>query len=204
MEDKKINYTFFHWGPFLYKTILNKEEIQKINDLCDKNNKDYRINLAGLMNQEYEVDRKKIFPIIAPYLQSYLQAYVEHHNKFAPPSIELLSCWVNYMTKYESNPIHTHGGDLSFIIFTSVPEKLKEEYKNKISRSKPGTINFIYKLEDENMCINGHNFLPEPGDFFIFPGKLHHYVNTFSCDGERISVSGNIKFKNNLNGQENI
>ena len=83
-------------------------------------------------------------------------------------------------------------------------EKLKEEYAATKSTSKPGTINFVHKLENEDMSINSHSFFPVVGDFFIFPAKLNHYVNTFSCDGERISVSGNVKFtvpkKNNLNG----
>jgi len=58
MKNKKIDYNFFHWGPFLYKTTLNKEEIKEIRNLCSKNNKDVRDTLAGLINHEYEVDVK--------------------------------------------------------------------------------------------------------------------------------------------------
>lgn len=204
MAVKKINYDFFYWGPFLFKTILTQEDIQKIHTLCSKDNEDFRTELAGLIDQEYKIDNKKIFTIIYPYLQSYVQAYTKHHKKSVLPGMELLSAWVNYMTKYESNPIHTHEHDLSFVIFINVPEKLKEEYAATKSTSKPGTINFVHKLENEDMSINSHSFFPVVGDFFIFPAKLNHYVNTFSCDGERISVSGNVKFtvpkKDNLNG----
>jgi len=195
MINKKIDYNFFHWGPFLYKTTLNKKEIKEIRNLCSKNNKDVRDTLAGLIDHEYEVDTKKIFPIIAPYIQSYMQAYSEHYNRLLPPKIKLTSCWVNYMTKYESNPIHHHdGGDLSFVMFTGVPKKLKEEYNKTKSRSSPGTINFVYKLEKENFNINYHSFFPTVGDFFIFPADLNHYVNNFRSSGERISLSGNLNF----------
>jgi Txe/YoeB family toxin of Txe-Axe toxin-antitoxin module len=208
MEDKKVTYNFFHWGPFLYKTRLNKEELEKIRSLCSKDNKDVRESLAGLINYEHEIDHKKIFPIIVPYLRSYVQAYTEHHNKPLPAKMELMSSWVNYMTKYESNPIHTHEDDLSFVIFTKIPEKLKEEYDTIVSRSKPGTINFVYKVDDEEMSINTHSFFPTVGDFFIFPAKLNHYVNTFRSDGERVSVSGNLKLsepeRTDLNGKENV
>tara|TARA_R100001015_G_C4634382_1_gene200787 strand:- start:3495 stop:4109 length:615 start_codon:yes stop_codon:yes gene_type:complete len=204
MDNKKINYKFFYWGPFLYKTTLNEEEIQKIKNLCNKKGEDVRAKLAGLMNQEYKLNRKKIFKIIAPYLQSYLQAYVEHYGKFVSPKIELTSAWVNYMTKYESNPLHHHEEDLSFVLFLNVPEKLEEEYKTRKSTSKPGVINFMNKLQEDDMYLNSHSFFPRVGDFYIFPANLPHYVNGFSCDGERISVSGNVKFhtpkKKKLNG----
>ena len=72
------------------------------------------------------------------------------------------------MTKYESNPIHDHDGDLSFVMFTGVPKKLKEEHNKTKSRSSPGTINFVYKLEKEKFNINYHSFFPTVGDFFYF------------------------------------
>lgn len=34
--DKTINFEFFHWGPFLYKTILTKEEVDQVKKLCSK------------------------------------------------------------------------------------------------------------------------------------------------------------------------
>ena len=36
---KKIEYNYFHWGPFLYKTKLNNKEINNIKKLCKKNSK---------------------------------------------------------------------------------------------------------------------------------------------------------------------
>ena len=35
--------------------------------------------------------------------------------------------------------------------------------------------------------------MPEVGDFFIFPSSLNHSVNNFQSEGERVSVSGNLK-----------
>ena len=202
---KTITYNFFHWGPFLYKTKLTDEETNKIKKLCKKDNKkDFRKKLAGLIKNEYLIDEKKLFPIILNYLESYNKASVEHWNKFLGNKITLVQAWVNYMTKFESNPLHTHEGDLSFVIFTQVPEGLKKENAETISDSKPGSINFISSLADQKYDINKHIFFPEVNDMFIFPSTLNHCVNHFKSEGERISVSGNIKVSFYTNEREKI
>tara|TARA_R100001198_G_scaffold82858_1_gene56108 strand:- start:179 stop:796 length:618 start_codon:yes stop_codon:yes gene_type:complete len=200
MKDKIINYNFFHWGPFLYKATLTKEEIHSIKKLCKrKKSEDCRKKLAGIIKHEYNIDTKKMFPIIFPYIDSYIEALYNHYRQTIGNKIKLMSAWVNYMTKFESNPIHTHDGDLSFVLFTQVPKKLKKEYNEKIDNhignARPGNINFLYTLHHDyqnKQLINQHTFFPVVGDFFIFPACLNHYVNSFTCSGERISVAGNI------------
>ena len=195
--NKTINYNYFHWGPFLYKTSLTSEELKKIKKLCSKKTTDYRPQLAGLLRHEYKLDVKKIFPIILPYINSYAKAYTDYGPKPLSGKIELMAAWVNYMTKFESNPLHTHDDDLSFVIYTQVPKELKEECRQTIGNSKPGVINFVHTLGTEKYYINKHTFFPKEGDFFIFPASLHHNVNSFKNDKERISISGNIKITNN-------
>lgn len=195
MEDKIINYNFFHWGPFLYKTKIEDEELKKIKLLCKKDKtKDYRKHLAGLIRNEYEIDKEKLFPILAPYIESYLKAAYEHYGLKHGRSISLKDSWVNYMTKFESNPLHTHGSDLSFVLFTEIPKNLKKEIEQSINNNTdPGSINFIYKLSKSKFEINSQQFTPKENDLFIFPAILHHYVNHFQSEGERISISGNFK-----------
>jgi len=194
--SKIIRYNYLHWGPFLYKTSLEKEEIEKIKNVCSKESKDYRDNLAGLIKHEHVIDVEKIFPLILPYINSYLEGYSTYGLKPMGNKIKLVSAWVNYMTKFESNPLHTHDDDLSFVIYTEVPQELKQEVKNTIGNTRPGCINFIYNLGSQKYAIDQHTFLPEIGDFFIFPASLHHSVNHFQSEGERISVSGNLKITN--------
>ena len=195
--NKTIHYNFFHWGPFLYKTKLTDEEIKQIKSLCKKNkNKDYRKHLAGLLKKEYSISNKKLFPIIFNYLDSYIQGSYEHYKIIPGKKITLKKAWVNYMTKFESNPLHKHTDDLSFVIYLNIPEKLKKESEDTISSgAKPGEILFLNKLEEDNLSINRISFFPEVGDFFIFPATLNHLVNSFQCEGERVSISGNLKVK---------
>ena len=192
--NKIINYTFFHWGPFLYKTSLKQEEIEKIKNLCSKELKDYTDNLAGLIKHEHQLDEKKLFSIISPYIQSYSKAYLDYGIKPLGNKIELKAAWVNYMTKFESNPIHTHDEDLSFVIYINIPKELKIENNKCKANANPGSINFIISLDaTDRKTINQQTFMPEIGDFFIFPASLNHYVNHFQSEGERISISGNLK-----------
>ena len=44
-EDIVINYTYYHWGPFLYHTTIDRKKLNKIKDLCTKKSKDVRKNL---------------------------------------------------------------------------------------------------------------------------------------------------------------
>ena len=193
---KTIKYNYFHWGPFLYKTSLESGELKKIKKLCSKKSKDHRHNLAGLIKHEHVIDSKKIFPIIFPYVNSYLEAYSNYALKPMGKKIELLASWVNYMTKFESNPYHTHDEDLSFVIYTKIPEDLEQEVKDNVGNTRPGTINFMYTLGTEKYNLNRHTVMPNVGDFYIFPASLHHSVNHFQSEGERISISGNIKITN--------
>ena len=193
MTSRIIRYNFFHWGPLLYKTSLRKEEINLIKKLCSKKSEDKRKKLAGLIKHEHAVNVKKLFPIINPYLNSYAEVYFNYLGKPIGKKIELESAWVNYMTKFESNPLHTHTGDLSFVIYTKIPKTLKKEFDKNLANTSPGAIHFIYNLTLLKHNINQHNFFPKVGDFFIFPANLSHYVNHFKSEGERISVSGNLE-----------
>tara|TARA_R110000851_G_scaffold159547_1_gene302789 strand:- start:2517 stop:3110 length:594 start_codon:yes stop_codon:yes gene_type:complete len=193
--DKKINYEYFHWGPFLYKTKLLPEEIKQIKSLCKKDKKkDMRKTLAGVIKNEYSINEKKLFPIIFPYLDSYCKAAYKHYDILTvKKQITLKTAWVNFMKKHEYNPFHEHEGDLSFVLYTQIPKDLLEEYNSTIttSNSNPGTINFVINFGIKNF-IDSHSLFPEIGDFYIFPANLVHLVNQFNCEGERISVSGNL------------
>ena len=59
--DRVINYNFYHWGPFLYKTSVNEKEIKEIKKLCNRKSKDYRVHLAGIIKEEKEIELYKSY-----------------------------------------------------------------------------------------------------------------------------------------------
>ena len=190
-----VKYNFYYFGPFLFKSKINNNEIKMIKEICLKDEtKKCNEYLAGLIKEEYNIDKNKLFSVIEPYIEAYKKTIHHHWNiKIDEKLVLNKKPWVNFMTKFESNPIHTHDGDVSFVIYLQIPDSLKKEYKDNISNSSgPGTINFMNKIEKEKLSINTQTFFPEVGDIFIFPTNLAHFVNSFTSEGERISVSGNL------------
>jgi uncharacterized protein (TIGR02466 family) len=187
-----INYNFYHWGPFLYKTKILDEEVKKILSFCKKKKSlDSRRLLAGHIKEEYKLNSKEIFPVLTPYLSSYVQALYEQRRIIIKKNIEMRDVWVNYMKQGEFNPPHMHEGNLSCVLYLQIPRDMNKNKKNHIANSAaPGSIAFQYGENLKNNFVI-QNFFPEVGDFFIFPAWLNHYVYPFKSNEERISLSAN-------------
>jgi hypothetical protein len=109
--------------------------------------------------------------------------------------------WVNFQKKYEYNPLHNHNGMFSFVIWIKIPYNLEKEKENDIAKNSIydgsiGNFSFIYKTETSIQM----EFIPMEkkmeGYCTIFPAHLHHMVYPFyTSDEERVSISGNIFFK---------
>jgi len=199
------NFKYFYFGPCLIKFTLSDELCNELLERGKKYNPDARNDLAGHLNEEFfysETDRNWFVENFKSYLQDYLKFLKEYKNKGIYSyshkennvSLKLTSLWINYMKKNEFNPLHTHTGDLSFVIYLKVPNKLKEENKNYIGTDPcgPGGISFVNDLKSDKMTISEVNLFPKEKECYIFPSKLHHMVFPYKSDCERISVSGNI------------
>jgi hypothetical protein len=196
---KNINY---------FKDTLSKEnmvilsqEVTKVknnfNTLKADNNK-----LAGNIAREYNFDQSAtdtIKKILSPYAKTYFET---NRDLFQTSGeIKLDSAWVNFQSKYEFNPMHSHGGDISFVIWVNIPYSYSDEMKNKsvIYSNNPlaGCFQFLYTdilgiLRDET--INCDKSLE--GTMLMFPSRLHHTVYPFyTSDDYRISISGNFSIQ---------
>ena len=195
----EIKYNFYHWGPFLFHSTMDKElcelmlaEGQKVRGKSDEL---YVHKLAGHLNEQYKLDRDAIMPKLAVFLEGYTIGY----NKWRGgggmrPKAKLLSMWINYMKAGDFNPPHSHGADLSFVAFPDVPKEIAEECAAfKGTMRGPGGISWTYG-EGDKTCISVVHQLPATGDLYIFPAMLKHYVFPFKSPVPRVSVSGNIMF----------
>jgi hypothetical protein len=99
------------------------------------------------------------------------------------------------------NPVHTHGGDYSFVIFLDVPKKLIEEQDAfEGTSSKPGSLMFEFTQQAKpKWAMTGQSIVPRTGDMYIFPALLQHWVVPFKSKCTRISVSGNLEVMNRQN-----
>ena len=203
-KKRLIQYRYYHWGPFLASYQLEEKELQALEALFNKDKRRiYIAKLAGHVDDEYSLDVKKTFKVMAPYINSYCSGYLNFTGQRLCDKFKMVSAWVNYMKRHEFNPPHNHTADLSFVLFTQIPEELIEENKNHVSSKckkgeikglGPGGISFSTTYTTDKYHIQSRSFFPERGNLYIFPASLIHWVFPFQkAAGERISVSGNLK-----------
>ena len=191
-----IKYKFYYWGPLLFNTHIEKENLNKIKKLCKKNIKKSHItNLAGDIKHEYTINANSLNKILMPYMQTFRHAYKQWYNNDLC-EIEVSDAWVNYMQPGDYNPIHIHKNcEFSGVIYIDIPKKLHKEiseYKGTVEG--PGTIVFLYG-EDARHCQTMKTFVPVTGDFYMFPYMLRHAVNPHKSNCERVSIGVNFDRK---------
>jgi len=198
-NTRRIEYRYLHWGPFVCNYTLTNQEVEAFRSL--DTGEDYNKQLAGHIENEKALDKTKVWNILFPYLDSYVKGFHEFRGQPLSGTFELETSWINRQKKNEFNPPHSHDGDLSFVLYTEIPEGLEEECKSSVSNSPgPGCITFDFNMPNMGMnslFLQTHSHLPSVGDLFIFPAGLPHWVYPFkTTEGERVSISGNIKSKN--------
>ena len=195
-DTKKINIQIFNWGPCVVRMKINDAFKKLLLDEAKKNKEDYRNKLAGILDHETgysEESKKKIIPHLSQCMGVYDQAFEQYTNKKYDkrPEYVLSALWINHQKPNDFNPPHDHDGKLSFVIYLSIPEELKEENKNYKGKScGPGGIQFIYGNGPRD-CVTYMSFMPEENDCFVFPAWLKHWVAPYKSNCTRISVSGN-------------
>jgi uncharacterized protein (TIGR02466 family) len=156
--------------------------------------------LAGLLGDQriYSAEDKEWF---VKSFQPYMDAYVEGHCKFVgqpydeaqfSKSFTLMDLWINYMKEREMNPSHTHGGQLTWVIYLKTPDLEEERKAFQGTGLGPGVIGMHYGENTQpKWAEHTYQYIPEAGFMWIFPAQLRHEVFPYQTPGERISVSGN-------------
>tara|TARA_A200000113_G_scaffold224799_1_gene243624 strand:- start:245 stop:880 length:636 start_codon:yes stop_codon:yes gene_type:complete len=201
------------WDPFelpnlpIYKTKLPENVMdylwQRI-DIAKKENKKVTNKLAGNISSSLELTDDGFFvnnvliPISKHMVDSNLSAFGPQLHRDAPPSTLDMTWWVNFQKQMEFNPIHTHAGILSFVIWMQIPTDYREQHKLPFCEGSngPAASDFQFTYADILGNIQTYPILMDKeseGCMFIFPAHLGHSVHPFyNCDDERISIAGNI------------
>mgnify|MGYP003147281304 CR=1 FL=1 len=192
----KYTYNFYYWGPMLFRSKLHPKDLKEVAKLCSKKSSFVNETLAGVIKHEHYVSPAKLVKIIEPYLNVFRESYKTWYGGPLDRQMVVRSAWVNFMRAGEFNPPHQHADcDYSSVFFIKIPEKIREENKKFKGRGLgPGSISFSYG-EPQRYSLCYKHFLPEEGDFFMFPSTLTHYVCPFLSNEERISVSANFRFE---------
>jgi hypothetical protein len=165
--------------------------------------------LIGNIKEEW--DLTKSIPIFNSYILSLINKHESHLNflskekdKFISeqktPFLNLTHLWVNFQKKYEFNPIHTHRGLFSFIIFVQIPYDINQELKEgpgHLSNKNVTSCLQFYATDTlgrpyiETVCVDKSY----EGGIYFFNALTNHCVYPFfTSDDYRITVSGNIKW----------
>jgi hypothetical protein len=167
----------------------------------------HNIGLAGHIKQEYQIKKCKkhleslILPIVLAHREKYY--FLKRTNVLTKDAdIVLDSCWVNFQKKHEFNPVHSHDGIMSFVIWLKVPFNMENEKKvfPDLRQERNLTANFAFVIVDSMGRTSTRNI---PADksyenvIMVFPSEMNHLVYPFyTSDDYRISVSGNFAYDN--------
>jgi len=167
-------------------------------------------NLAGQIKEEHYLEHLIEEPQIRDYLNSVANNYVDVFNLPRSPDvldemdtiwdIQLKHMWMNVQKKHEYNPIHKHGGLLSFALWLKIPYDVDAELKldNSAKSNLPRNGKFFFHYINSLGHISSAPPTDEEykeGNLVIFPAKLHHSVNPFyTSDEDRVSISGNFYY----------
>ena len=199
---KQVDFSHMNWGPYVMRTKMPDYIIKKLKTEGNKAKVNYNHKLAGHLNNQFLYPSKIqqwFYSEIRPIIQAYRNGHCKFHG-IEDLIVELQAddLWVNYMQPGDFNPMHTHGGDYSFVLFLDVPKQLKKEQENyKGTSAKPGSLMFEFTQQAKpRYATTGTAVLPQTGDFYMFPALLQHWVCPFKSKVTRISVSGNMRILN--------
>ena len=169
-------------------------------------------NLAGNIRREESLNPYR--NVFNEYLSSLIQLYNPYTHLVIPEFLKLYtyetrdkiklslrSFWVNHMKQYEFNPIHSHDGCFSFVIFVKIPFKSEEMLKIapgvEGNDNVAGCLQLIRNQNDLPMkTFSTYNIFADEsweGWMVMFPAYMHHLVYPFyGTEETRITVSGNI------------
>jgi ribosome biogenesis protein Nip4 len=164
----------------------------------------YNKNLAGNIQHEYQLTKCQsvvedyIFELMREYENTF--RYIQTINVLSGEiSLDVKDLWVNFQKKGEVNPVHSHSGLMSFVIWLSIPYTTLEEISNlsvyAAGVHAAGNFSFLYtdtlgRVIPEIIPVDKtYN-----GKIVLFPAAMNHCVYPFySSDEYRITIGGNVK-----------
>jgi len=170
-----------------YNKLKEYTEERRIDETWNMNSK-----LAGALQQQSSLSEWKIkCPGFEEYLISlchliWMEIYETCPWDFEStsnitPFLKLRNLWVNYQRRGEYNPVHTHSGVVSFVVFIDIPYGSEEREQHKSNGS--------FQLESEVLPVDKS----WNGAILLFPSSTKHAVYPYyTTDKERITVAGNI------------
>jgi hypothetical protein len=189
------------WSLPLLKITLKQDTIDQLIELSDEwlvKGRSYDDTLAGeiKVGSQKEMQFPENFDVREPclkYIKDFFQFPIEHTKE----NLKVEDSWVVSQYAGDYNPVHSHGSDLSGIIYLKVPKQIPKSYATINPNGVnvlDGCLHFIFSNYHNRSLQNmgPRAICPRPGDMYIFPAYILHTVYPFKGDGERRSLSFNV------------
>lgn len=175
----KIYYSKFNES--LIKATVKFQELQ--------GNIEYNQHLAGDIKYESLIKLENDSHLEQQFTNEF-KTHIERIYQKPVEDLKFQGVWINRMKANEHNPLHTHNGILSFVLYVDIPEEIRQEsHQQKTLGNSRGLITFFAARSNETMTFN-----PRNNDIFIFDANHHHCVYPFYSDNVRVSIAGNIEY----------
>tara|TARA_B100001778_G_C18475359_1_gene577742 strand:+ start:188 stop:886 length:699 start_codon:yes stop_codon:yes gene_type:complete len=131
---------------------------------------------------------------------SFVSTFRNNYTNVVEDTLRLREFWMNTSKQHDFNPMHNHGGVLSFVVWMKIPTKSEEQHNIPISKNSfsPTASDFCFTYTDILGTIQPMKIAMDPeceGTMYVFPSALTHQVYPFyNCDDDRISISGNLYY----------
>ena len=198
--------------PRKFIDIINNtgDEVLKDDGLSKKF--DFSDNLVGKVHKEVSIpvpesDKDYCLSILRQACVRYLRQMVELGRAYewskkaggrepSEENIMLSQSWIVSQYKHEYNPVHTHSGNFSGVIYLKLPDDMENHFNEETKDHYPasGLIEFSHG-EKQDFKSDTLMFKPRVGQMLVFPNWLKHSVYPFYCEGERRSMSFNAYWK---------
>ena len=198
----------FGWFEIkLPKTVMKR--LQNYIKEAKTNPVNHNAQLAGNISESFLIKDKDDWffnTILIPLISKFTECYPLYAGQVSVLTKEAPYCmdtfWVNFQKENEFNPSHSHSGVFSFVIWVKIPTDWREQHALPISANSnfPAASDFEFLYTTMLGDIRRHTYCLDKtseGRMLFFPAKLKHAVYPFyNCNKERVSISGNIFFKN--------
>jgi hypothetical protein len=196
IHDPKVwlSETNQEFGIFQYSYQFSLKDKIYVSTIQDKSIIDNCIQSATLKHNDYLAgDIQKEFKVVSTSVIGQVEHELKWHvSNIFNNSVSKIDLdddlWVNYQKATEYNPIHSHIGQFSFVIYADISESIREEHKKSIGNAETrGLIQFNSQLTNDIMLFN-----PSKYTILIFESSHLHQVYPFYSNETRISIAGNI------------
>jgi len=183
---------------------LDNHEVDHLWKCIEEPLKDWKHKLIGQIDSSYLISDKGNWffkNVLVELCKNYRDIFFNIGQDFPTTNTHpytLKEMWVNYQKQTEFNPVHSHTGVYSFVVWMQIPTNYNDQKENPIAKKSNGDVvsNFQINYVDILGKMQQHAYQMTKkfeGRMLFFPSELHHCVYPFyNCDKDRISISGNI------------